>query len=355
MHKFFIRRSKKSGLAPGTLIHIGKKRAQDIKITVIDYDENSVTEKQLKDIEESFPFMDKHTSTWINIDGIHQVEVIEKIGKHFDMHPLILEDIVNTEQRPKIEDYGNYVFVILKMLYLDEKKEGIQAEQISLIIGPKFVISFQEDKERDVFDTIRQRIRSGKGRIRKMGPDYLAYSLIDAIVDSYFVILEEIGELTEDLEEEVISDPSPKTSKAIHSLKREMIFLRRCVWPLREVIRGLETSESSLIKEGTKVYLRDVYDHTIQVIDNVETFRDVISGMVDVYLSSVSNKMNEIMKVLTIFSTIFIPLTFVVGVYGMNFKFFPELEWKYSYPILWAIMISIGVGMLIYFRKQKWI
>jgi magnesium transporter len=355
MKKFSLNRSKKSGLPPGTLVHIGKKRSDEVKIKIIDYDENKFVEKEIKNIEECFNFMDNPTVTWINIDGIHKIDIIERIGKHFNMHPLILEDIVNTDQRPKTEDYGNYLFVILKMLYLNGNKDEIESEQVSLIIGKNFVISFQEDKERDVFEQIRQRIRTGKGKIRKMGPDYLAYTLMDAIVDNYFVILETLSETIEELEEEVISNPSPKTSRSIHSLKSEMIFLRRCIWPLREVVRGLELDESVLIKEETKLFFRDVYDHTIQVIDNVETFRDVISGMVDVYLSSVSNKMNEIMKVLTIFSTIFIPLTFIVGVYGMNFKYLPELEWKYSYPVLWAIMLSIGIGMLIYFRKKKWI
>ncbi len=355
MRKFFIRRSKKTGLAPGTLVHIGAKRKDPVRMYVIDYHENNISEKEVKDIEDSFPFMDNQTVTWINIDGIHQTEIIEKIGKRFGMHPLILEDVVNSEQRPKIEDYGEYIFIVLKMLYLDDKKEGVQAEQISLIIGPKCVISFQEDKERDVFDAVRQRIRTGKGRIRKLGPDYLAYSLIDAIVDNYFVILETLSESVEELEDEVITEPSPRTAKSIHALKREMIFLRRSVWPLREVIRNLETNESGLITENTRVFFRDVYDHTIQVIDNVETFRDVISGMVDVYLSSISNKMNEIMKVLTVFSAVFAPLTFIVGVYGMNFKTFPELGWKYSYPALWILMITISATMLYYFRKRKWV
>jgi magnesium transporter len=355
MRKFFVRRSKKSGLAPGTLVHIGKKRDEPIKITLIDYNEKNIVEREIVNIEDSFKFLDKKTVTWINIDGIHQTEIIEKIGKHFNMHPLILEDVVNSEQRPKVEDYGEYIFVVLKMLYLDDKKDEIQAEQISLILSEKFIISFQEEKGKDVFDVVRQRIRSGKGKIRKHGPDYLAYSLIDAIVDNYFIILEALSESLGDLEEEVVENPSINTSKSINSLKRELIFLRKCVWPLREVIRNLETSESSLIKDSTKIYFRDVYDHTIQVIDNVETFRDVISGMLDVYLSSISNKMNEIMKVLTVFSAIFIPLTFIVGIYGMNFKFFPELEWKYSYPLLWIFMIGLVFGMLFYFKKKKWL
>jgi magnesium transporter len=353
VRKLSIHRAKKSGMAPGTLFHIGKKKHNGIRVSFMDYDEKDFSEKVVTDIEECFGLKDTSTISWINIDGIHQIDIIEKVGKHFNFHPLLLEDIVNSDQRPKMEDYGDYIFLVLKMLYLDDK-DVVQAEQISIILGPNFIVSFQEDSQKDVFDNIRQRIRTGKGRIRKMGADYLAYCLIDAIVDHYFVILESLGETIEDLEEEVVTNPTTKTSKNIHELKREMIFLRRCVWPLREVVRGLEVAESNLIKESTKIYLRDVYDHTIQVIDSVETFRDVISGMVDIYLSSISNKLNEVMKVLTMFSTIFIPLTFVTGVYGMNFRYMPELGSHYSYPVLWLIMLGIAGTMLVFFKKRKW-
>ncbi|WP_320410166.1 magnesium/cobalt transporter CorA [Candidatus Methanoperedens sp. BLZ2] len=352
MHK--KKRSIKTGLPPGSLIHIGEKKAERVRIRILDYDENQFEEKEAKTIEECFPFKDKPTTTWINIDGLHQVEIIEKIGKEFDFHPLLLEDILNTEQRPKIEDFETHIYIVLKMLYYNEKTHEITSEQISIIFGHNFVISFQE-KEGDIFDPVRERIRTGKGRTRKMGADYLSYSLMDFIVDSYFSILEKLGENIEDVEETMITNPRPKTLHGIHSLKRKMISLRKSVWPLRDVLSALERSDSSLIQEPTRIYLKDVYDHTIQVIDTVETYRDVLSGMLDVYLSSISNKMNEIMKVLTIIATIFIPLTFIAGVYGMNFEFMPELRWRWGYPAVWAVMICVGISMMVYFRKKKWI
>ncbi|MDH5187197.1 MAG: magnesium/cobalt transporter CorA [candidate division WOR-3 bacterium] len=350
--KSIKRISRKAGLPPGTLVHIGEKKAEQVKITILDYDESQVQEKIAEKIEECFPFKDKPTVTWINIDGIHKVEVIEKIGNCFNLHPLILEDILNTGQRPKIEDFGEHIFLVLKMLYYLEKE--ITIEQVSLILGPNFVISFQE-REGDVFNNIRERIRNNKGRIRKMGADYLAYSLLDAIVDGYFVILEKVGEEIEDIEEKLIKNPTPKTVQIIHNLKREMISLRKSVWPLREVVGVLERGESSLIKKTTGIYLRDVYDHTIQVIDTIETYRDMISGMLDIYLSSISNRMNEVMKILTIIATIFIPLTFIAGIYGMNFRFMPELGWRLGYPAVLFIMVIIGIVMLFYFRRKKWL
>ncbi|MDO8725448.1 MAG: magnesium/cobalt transporter CorA [Candidatus Methanoperedens sp.] len=348
------KRSTKSGLPPGALIHIGEKKVELAKINILDYDEIQFEEKEAKTVEECFPFKDTPTITWINIDGLHQVDIIEKIGKNFDFHPLLLEDILNTEQRPKIEDFDTHIYLVLKMLYYDDKTNEINSEQVSIIFGQNYVISFQE-KEVDVFNPIRERIRTGKGRIRKMGADHLAYSLIDAIVDGYFIILEKLGENIEDVEEKMMANPTPETLHAIHRLKRKMISLRKSVWPLREVVNALERSDSSLIQDNTRIYLKDVYDHTIQVIDTVETFRDMLSGMLDVYLSSISNKMNEIMKVLTIIATIFIPLTFIAGVYGMNFENMPELKWQWGYPVLWSVMIIIGISMLAYFRKKKWL
>jgi len=355
MPKLTKKRSQKAGLPPGTLIHIGEKKREEPKITILDYDEARFQEREVKSIEECFPFKEKPTVTWINVEGLHQVEVLERLGGCYGLHPLVLEDILNTDQRPKMEDYGEYLYIVLKMLYYDDRNGQIEAEQISLILGQNFVLSFQEGKEGDVFGPLRERLRGGKGRIRKMGTDYLAYSLIDAIVDHYFIILERLGERVEFLEEELVTEPTTKTLKEIHNLKREMIFLRKAVWPLREVISGLERGESSLIQQNTQIYFRDVYDHTIQVIDNIETFRDTVSGMLDIYLSSVSNRLNTVMKVLTIIATIFMPLTFLAGVYGMNFKYMPELEWRWGYPFVWMVMIAIGIVMLIYFRKKKWL
>jgi len=354
MDKFTKRASKKAGLSPGTLIYLGEKKTGKVKISIMDYNESQFEEKEVEKVEECFPFKDKPTLTWINIDGIHDVEVIEKIGKYFALHPLILEDILNTGQRPKMEDFENYIFIVLKMVCYDEQQNEVRIEQVSLIIGSNFVISFQE-QEGDVFNPIRERIRSGKGRIRKMKADYLAYSLIDAIVDGYFIILERFGERIESMDEALVTNPTPETLHTIHNLKRELIFLRKSVWPLREVINSMERAEASLINESTIIYLRDVYDHTIQVIDTVETFRDMVSGMVDMYLSSISNKMNEVMKVLTIIATIFIPLTFFAGIYGMNFQFMPELTWRWAYPAVWGVMVAIATAMLVYFKRKKWL
>jgi len=351
--KLVKKKSKKMGLPPGTLVHIGKKRMEEVKISIIDYDEEHLQEKETKSIEECFPYKNKPTVTWINVDGLHEIKVVEEIGKCFNLHPLILEDIVDTDQRPKIKDFRDYIFIVLKMLYYDKEDNEIQVEQVSLILGKNYVISFQE-REGDVFNAIRERIRNNIGRIRKLGADYLVYALIDAIIDNYFIIIEKLGEKIENLEDKVSSRPKPANLRVIHRLKRDLIFLRKSVWPLREVISILERGESSLILESTNVYLRDIYGHTIQVMDTVETLRDMTSGMLEIYLSSVSNRMNEIMKMLTIVATIFIPLTFITGIYGMNFRYMPEIKWFWGYPIVLLGMLIIGIVMLIYFKRKKW-
>jgi magnesium transporter len=354
MLELFRKTSKKVGLSPGTLVHIGEKKVEKVRITVIDYDAEQFQEKETKTIEECFPFKDTPTVTWINIDGLHEVEIIEKIGKHFAIHPLIQEDILHTGQRPKMEDMESYIFVVARMLVYNDETGEIESEQVSLILGANYVISFQE-KVGDIFDPVRERIRKGKGRIRRMKADYLAYALVDTLVDNYFIILENLGEKIEGMEDELVANPTPETLQTIHILKREMIFLRKSVWPLREVISSLERGESSLIYESTGMYFRDVYDHTIQVMDTVETYRDMVSGMLDTYLSSLSNRMNEVMKVLTIIATIFIPLTFVAGIYGMNFEFMPELKWHWGYFAALGLMVVIFIGMVFYFRRKRWL
>jgi magnesium transporter len=350
------RMSHKAGLPPGSLVHIGRRKVEQTRITIIDYDEKRVQEKEAKTVEECFPFKDQPTVTWVNIDGIHDMDIIEKVGKHFGIHPLVLEDIVNTGQRPKVEDFENYLFFVVKMLTYEEndKKGSINSEQVSILVGPHFVISFQE-RQGDVFEAIRDRLRNDKGRIRKEGSDYLAYALIDAIVDGYFIVLENLGDRIEGLEDAVIEDPSSQTLQKINGLKREMITLRRSVWPLREVIGSLERGGSSLIQPTTMTYLRDLYDHTVQVADTIETYRDMVAGTRDTYLSSVSNRMNEIMKVLTIIATIFIPVTFIAGVYGMNFKFMPELAWRGSYFVVLGVMAAVALVMIAYFKKKDWL
>lgn len=348
------RRSKPAGLPPGTLVYVGERKVENVRITYIDYNEQNFDEKHVAAIEDCFAFKTTPTVTWINIDGLHDVQIIEKIGRQFEMHPLVLEDILHTGQRPKLEDFEKYIFVVLTMLRMNDEDHTVETEQVSIVLGSNFVISFQE-RIGDVFEQLRDRIRNAKGRIRKMGPDYLAYTLLDAVVDSYFSILEKMGERIEVLEEELVEEPTEKTLQEIHRLKREMIILRRSVWPLREVISSLQRSESELITEPTSVYLRDVYDHTIQIMDTIESFRDMVSGMVDLYLSSLSNKMNSVMKVLTIIATIFIPLTFIAGIYGMNFENMPELKWRWGYAGALLAMAVVAAIMLMYFRKKKWL
>lgn len=354
MPKLTKKRSKKAGLPPGTLIHIGEKKTEKVNISIIDYDETHFFEKAAATVEECFPYKDKPTVTWINVEGVHQVEILKKLGDHFGIHPLIQEDILNTDQRPKMENFDDYMYIVLKMLFYDHKQNEIITEQVSVILGPNFVISFQEF-EGDIFNPLRDRIRGNKGRFRKMGADFLAYTLLDAIVDNYFIILETIDEKIELLEEDLINHPTSETLRVIYKLKRDMILLRKSVWPLREVISGLEREETPLIKESTEIYLRDVYDHTIQAIDTLETFRDMVSGMVEIYLTSISNRLNTVMKVLTIIATIFMPLTFIAGIYGMNFRYMPELGWRWGYPVIWIVMIAISISMLFYFKKKKWL
>jgi len=352
--QLFKKVAKTVGLPPGSIIPSEEAREGKIKISIIDYDEKNFQEKEVQNVEECFPFKDRPTVTWINVDGVYDANIIDKIGTRYGIHPLTLEDIVAIVQRPKMEEYDNYLFVVLKMITYNDKEKAIETEQVSVLLGENFVISFQE-REGDVFNFIRDRIRNSKGRIRKMKADFLAYSLIDAIVDHYFLVLEKIGEQVERLEEDLISEPKQETQHAIHNLKRETLFLRKSVWPLREVINNLLRGESSLIHKSTGIYLRDLYDHTIQIIDTIETLRDMASGMLDLYLSTLSNKMNEVMKVLTIIATIFIPITFIAGIYGMNFENMPELKLSWGYMGVWVIFIIIVIFMLGYFKRKKWL
>lgn len=349
------RKQSKVGLAPGTLVHVGEKKAEKVVIRVWIYNGEELIEKELQTIDECQVLKDQPgMKLWINVDGLDQIEVIEKLGSCFKIHPLTLEDILNTGQRPKMEDYDSYIYTVLKMMLLDTEKEEIVIDQVSIIIGHGYILSFQE-REGDVFDPLRERLKNPASRLRKNGVDYLAYGLIDAVIDNYFLILEHFGEKIEDLEDELVRDPSPDTLKVIQKYKRDMILLRKSVWPLRELINGLQKVESGLITAPTQIYLRDIYDHTIQVIDSIEAFRDILASMVDVYLSSVSNRMNDIMKVLTIIATIFIPLTFIAGVYGMNFDYMPELRWRWGYPVVMLSMTLLGISMFFYFKKRRWV
>jgi len=347
------RKGKKAGLPPGTLVYTGPDRAEKVAISLFDYDEKNVLEKRVT-LKEALKFVRKSTSvTWLNVTGVHNPQIIEEFGKRFKLHPLVMEDILSTDQRPKIEEYDDTVYLVLRMFALDKNKRRMESEQVSLILAKGWVLSFQETPG-DVFDGVRDRIRKGKGRIRKKKADYLLYALLDAIVDGYFTILEHFGEEVEHLEERLVKDANAKILHKINDLKREALFLRRSVWPLRETLSGLQRSGSKLVAHDTLPFVRDVYDHTIQVIDTVETLRDMVSGMLDIYLSSVSNKMNEVMKVLTIIATIFIPLTFLTGLYGMNFLNMPELHWHYGYFFVLGFMFLLFLGELWYFRKKGW-
>ncbi|MCC6690761.1 MAG: magnesium/cobalt transporter CorA [Bacteroidia bacterium] len=340
-------------LSTETTAIANENKAEKVKITLVEFNETEYDEQVFTDINECVKHTKKNTIKWINIDGIRDIDMIERIGKLFTIHPLTLEDILNTIQRPKFEDYEHYVVAIMKMLYYNN---GLQSEQLSILLFENnTVISFQEEHKCNVLDTIRTNIRQGKGRIRKFGADYLAYSLIDAVVDCYFGVLEKIDDDIELLEEELVGDPDKQTLTRLHHMKRQMIFLRKAVWPLRELINNIERSETKLIKQSTTIYLRDVLDHTIRIIDTVESFRDLLSSMMDVYLSSTNNKMNEVMKVLTIITTLFVPLTFIVGVYGMNFDYMPELHSHWGYFGVWGVMIIIFIVLLIYFKRRKWL
>ena len=348
------KRSKKSGLPPGTPVHIGEHRTDAVNIQQFTYSEAALQEKGVTP-EEAFSFSPTEPKlTWMSIHGIHDIAPLKQIATAFQLHPLVLEDLVNTEQRPKVEDYEQYIFLVLKNITWHDKTRAIQTEQISLILGQHFVLSFQEGNQ-DVFHTIQARLQNGKGPLRTQGSDYLFYALLDAVVDNYFFVLEALGEEIESLEEQVMKQTGQESLQSLHELKREMILLRKSVWPLREVVGRLSRGESPLIHQTTQVYLRDVYDHTVQVIETIETYREMLTSILEIYLTSLSNKLNEIMKVMAMIATLFIPLTLIAGIYGMNFKHMPELEWAWGYPLVLAIMgISAG-GMVWVFRKRKWL
>jgi magnesium transporter len=346
--------SSKVGKQPGSIDFIGTHTNKKVVIKIIDFNETEFEERPLDQAEECFMYKDKKSVTWIDVEGVHDTKTIEKIATHFGLHPLVMEDIANTQQRPKMEEFDDYIFVVIKMLRYNQTKQLIEAEHLSIVMGNNFVITFQEGLEGDVFDGIRERLRQGKGRTRKSGSDFLVYSMLDMVTDSYFVILESLGDKIEDLENEAILKPEASVVGGIYRMKREMMLMRKAVWPVREIINSISHSENNLIQKSTQIYLRDVYDHTIQIIDTIELYRDMLAGMLDIYLSSISYKMNSVMKVLTIIATIFIPLTFVTSIYGMNFEFMPELKWKYGYLMVWGIMLT-GIGfMLYYFKKKQW-
>lgn len=346
--------SAKISQPPGTLIHMGEKKTESITLTMIRYNKDTLDEITISDIRPQLKENNFEGVHWLNITGLHNVKMIEDIGAHFGIHPLIQEDILDTWHRSKSQDLEDYIFVVLKKPHLNRETREMKADQLCLILGTDFVLTFLEDEEH-IFNAVRERLRKNKGRIRRSGADYLFYTLIDTIVDHHYLLLEFLGEEIESLEELLLEESQPDEFHRLHSVKRDMIFLTKNSWPMRETLSDLLRMDSELISGETKVFLRDVYDHTIQVNETIVTYREMAAGMQDLYLSTVSNKLNEVMKVLTIIATLFIPLTFIVGVYGMNFDFMPELKWRYGYFIIWGIMIACGAAMFYQFKKQKWL
>ncbi len=354
MLKLIKKISRKAGLPPGELVHVGEKKVDAVRITLMKYNRDSLEEETISKTDMLPAKIDDAMVNWVTVHGLHQVEIIGEIGKHFAIHSLLLEDIVNTGHRPKIDYSPEYLFFLVNAFQYSKDNGDIKSEQISIILKPDTVLTFVEGND-DIFNIIKARIRESRGRIREEGADYLAYVILDTIVDHYFVAIDMMNEMIENLEEELIASPTPGTLQAINLYKREIISMRKAMWPLREILSSLFREKTGFIQDSTIPYLKDVYDHIIQVIDIISSIQDMLSGMLDIYLSSLSNRMNEIMKVLTIIATIFIPLTFLAGLYGMNFKYMPELELRNGYFIVVSVMALIGLSMVLYFRRKKWL
>ncbi len=351
--RLVVKRGKKLGAAPGTLVHIGKHSQFEPSISVVVYDEDNLQSMEKVTPVACHEFIGLPGVKWFDMSGVHQAVTVKAMGELLDLHPLVLEDILNTDQRPKVETYDGYLYIVLHMLRFDETKHEIYSEQISLILGKDYVFSLQELPD-DVFDGVRARLREAR-RIRFMQADYLAYAILDSVVDHYFVLLEKLGDEIEALEDQLILEPQPQTLQRIHHFKREMLMLRKAVWPLREVLSQLSRDAHPLISEETRLFMRDVYDHSVHVLDTTDTIRELLVSMLDLYMSSINNRMNEVMKVLTIIATLFMPLTFIAGVYGMNFDYMPELTWRWAYPAVWVVMIGVSAGLLMLFRRKGWL
>jgi len=342
-------------MPPGTVLHHEDEASlEPVKISIIHYNENGLEEKSTTEFSPDIFAKEETQKSWIDVVGIHNSNKIEKISRHFNLHPLTIEDILNNEQRPKIEDNPDYIYIVVHMIRYNQDKLKVDVEQVSLILGHDYVVSIQE-KEGDTFEPVRKRLELDQEMIRKAGSDYLLYTLIDAIVDNYFLVIDQIGDTLDQLEDELLDNLQRETFNNTHSLKKELMTLRRSVWPMREVVNKMERGQYFKVNEELNIYIRDLYDHTIEVIDSIEVYRETVGHLVDLYQSMSSNKMNEVMKVLTIISTIFIPLTFITGLYGMNFEYIPELQWRYGYHMVWGISITLVVTMLFIFKKKRWI
>lgn len=354
MAKSLSSSSEKTGLSPGSLVHVGEVFDNDTIITLINYDANTLEEKIITRVEEMLPYRDLPSTTWVNVDGLRDVELIRQIGQKFKVHTLVQEDILHTHQRSKFEDFDTYLFMVVKNLSLGLGEFAIEYEQISILVFENFIFTFKE-KPTLLFDPIKIRIQNSKGRIRNFGSDYLAYVVLDTVIDEYFSLQDSLDELMEQIEDELLIDPTTATLSTIQQIRRELIFVRKSISPLRELLSGIQRSDSPLIDEKNRRYFADVYDHALRVIEAMESYRELITGMMDIYLSSVNNKMSETMKVLTVFASIFIPLTFIAGVYGMNFDYMPELKMRWAYPALWCFFITISLSLIVYFKRKKWL
>lgn len=348
------KRSSKSGLPPGTPVHIGVQRVEAMSITGRIFSDSMAHVHPILRVEDMATFLQDPSKKWVTIQGIHDVDTLQKMAEVFGLHPLVVEDIVNTEHRTKIEDYGAYVFMILKVVNHKNAGGTLTVEQVSLVLGENFVLCVLEGTD-NPFVVLEERLAKDHSRLRQLGCDYLAYAHIDTLIDHYFPLLERLGEEIDELEESLVERTDREGLTRLHYLKRNMLHVRKAVWPLREVLSHLERGDSKLIQPSTHVYIRDAYDHVVQIIETTETYREMLGEMMDMYLSSLSNKLNETMKVLTVIATIFIPLTFIVGIYGMNFRVMPELEWPWGYPAIMGLMLLLALGMLWYFRKKEWI
>lgn len=349
-----IKRSRKAGLPPGSLVNLNEGQSADTHISVFALTETGLVEKRFDSFSAFEKFNVPARLRWIDVDGLASIATIDALGKKFGVHALSMEDILNPSQRPKIEEYGNSMYLVVRMLYFMPESREVTTEQISFVVSDGVVLSFQE-KGGDVFDKLRERLRKENGQRRYYGADYLLYSLLDAIVDNYFVVLEELGEQIETLEQELVNDPNPDALTRLHHYKTEMIYLRRSVWPMREVVNALQHSDATFFAAETRPFFNDLYDHVVSAIESVEIMREILSEMLDIYLSSVSQRMNQVVKVLTVISTIFMPLTFLVGIYGMNFDYMPELRSRWGYPAIWLVMLTVAISMLVIFRRKKWI
>lgn len=354
MTESFKNISQKAGMPPGVMVHVGHVHQTESRITLIDFSADTLVEKSIESVNELLEYKESKNVTWVNVEGLSDVAPIESIGKLFGIHPLTLEDILNAHQRPRFEETDSYLYIVFKHLSLANEDFAVNYEQISILLFENIVFTFRERQD-DLFAPLYKRLQNTKGRLRSEGTDYLTYAIMDLIVDMNFSLLDSLALMTDTIEDELLSNPTAETLLQIQQIKRELIYIRKSVAPLRELLTSVLRSDTALIAKKTHPYFRDIYDHSLHITEEIETYRDILTGLLDIYISSVSNKLNEIMKVLTVFASIFIPLTFFTGVYGMNFQYMPELTWKWAYPSLWAGFVLFSIILVLFFKKKKWV